>query len=266
MLQKEIHQYLECFFTENDCQVQENQPGYLTVQLTVDMDKELMNRPFYWTYIEKTGGVANPMQITFITDPEKAPKDLKGETIHFGAPRLHQLFQTTKKLASYIRLYEEPDIVQQQENIPLHPWLFMNLKISFQCDRLKEVHKSIGLNLIHGQMVEDFHEKTKTSQLKATIPDYCFTITPLIKPSSGILRIENYIRQEIERSEHQWAAEAINRWSKDVQLLDHFYADFEEKPETYQIEKQALQEQYEPIIQIDTINGGIYYLNSTKRF
>ena len=28
----------------------------MTVQLTIEMDKELMNRPFYWHYLEKTGG------------------------------------------------------------------------------------------------------------------------------------------------------------------------------------------------------------------
>ena len=46
MLQKEIHQYLETFFVGNDCQIEENGEGFLTVQMTIDMDKELMNRPF----------------------------------------------------------------------------------------------------------------------------------------------------------------------------------------------------------------------------
>ncbi|GAJ20422.1 unnamed protein product, partial [marine sediment metagenome] len=32
----------------------------------------------------------------FITDPEQAPSDLKGEMIHFGSPRLHQIIQSTK--------------------------------------------------------------------------------------------------------------------------------------------------------------------------
>ena len=42
----------------------------MTVQLTIELDKELMNRPFYWHYLEKTGGVPNPMKLTFITDPK----------------------------------------------------------------------------------------------------------------------------------------------------------------------------------------------------
>ncbi|MBE6185107.1 MAG: hypothetical protein E7150_12715, partial [Bacillus sp. (in: Bacteria)] len=44
MLQEEIHQYLEQYFTTNGCEILENHPGYLKVQLTIDLDKELMNR------------------------------------------------------------------------------------------------------------------------------------------------------------------------------------------------------------------------------
>ena len=66
-------------------------PDYLTVQLTIELDKELMNRPFYWHYLEKTGGVPNPDRLTFITDSQNAPTNIKGETIHFGSPRLHQM-------------------------------------------------------------------------------------------------------------------------------------------------------------------------------
>lgn len=86
MLQQEIHQYLENFFEATQCTILENGPGFLTVQLTIEMDKELMNRPFYWTYLEKTGGIPNPGKLTFITDEEKAPENVKGEYIHFGAP------------------------------------------------------------------------------------------------------------------------------------------------------------------------------------
>ena len=73
MQQQEIHKFLERYFLANDCEILENQTGYMTVQLTIDLDKELMNRPFYWHYLEKTGGVPNPMKLTFITDPEIVP-------------------------------------------------------------------------------------------------------------------------------------------------------------------------------------------------
>ncbi len=81
-----------------------------------------MNRPFYWHYLEKTGGVPNPMKLTLITDPDKVPENIKGETIHFGSPRLHQIFQSTKNLAGYIRLYEK-SLLYKNKQTPLKPWI-----------------------------------------------------------------------------------------------------------------------------------------------
>lgn len=258
MQQQEIHHFLQQYFCSNDCEIVVNEPGYLTVQLSVELDKELMNRPFYWHYLEKTGGIPNPMKLTFITDTQTAPDSIKGETIYFGSPRLHQIFQSTKNLAGYIRLYEDHSSKNRQ--IPLLPWLCLNVKISYQCDRKRDIMKSIGLQMINGQMVENFHERLLQLPLTPKIPDYSFTISPLIKPKSGIVRIENYLQTIIEEDDHSWANEARNRWEKDLLLLNHFYESDEEKNESYEIEKQALQEQYEPKIQVSFINGGLFYL------
>jgi hypothetical protein len=258
MQQQEIHDFLIRYFQANDCALLENHPGYLTVQLTIELDKELMNRPFYWHYLEKTGGIPNPMKLSFITNKEKAPENIRGEIVHFGSPRLHQIFESTKKLASYIRLYENHQNVNRQT--PLLPWLCMNVKISYQCDRKRDIFKSIGLQLINGQMVEDFHDKLGQIQLTPKIPDYSFTLSPLVKPKSGMVRIENYLRTNIEDDDHSWADEARKRWNQDLRLLDHFYEDADEENESYQTEKLALQEQYEPKVKISFINGGLFYL------
>ncbi|MEK3890750.1 YqhG family protein [Bacillus sp. FSL K6-3431] len=260
MLQKEIHQYLERFFEANDCQITENGDGFLTVQLSIEMDKELMNRPFYWVYLEKTNGIPNPMKVTYISDQERAPDDMKGELIHFGAPRLHQLFRTSKKLASYMMVYEEPQLANHTRQIPLHPWLVLNLKISYQCDRKRDVIRSIGLNLLNGIIVEQFQEKLNHLTFHSKIPDYCFTISPIIKPESGLNRMEAYLINELSQNNHSWAEDAVKRWEDDLQLLNHFYADYEEKPETYETEKEGLKEQYEPFINIEVINGGVFHM------
>jgi hypothetical protein len=260
MQQQEIHQFLEQYFLSNECKLLQNGPGYMRVQLTVDLDKELMNRPFYWHYLEKTGGVPTPMQLTLITDQKKAPESIKGEIVHFGSPRLHQIFQSTKKLAGYIRLYENHNCTNMQT--PLFPWLCLNVKISYKCDRKRDVFRSIGLQLITGQMVENFHDQLLQIPLTPKIPDYSFTLSPLIMPGSGITRIENFIKNDISNQDHHWADEAIARWEKDLQLLDHFYENEEENNESFEIEKKALQDQYEPKIIITYINGGLFYLTA----
>lgn len=264
MQQQEIHEFLERYFLANDCEIKENQSGYMTVQLTIDLDKELMNRPFYWHYLEKTGGVPNPMSLTLITDPNRVPDNLKGESIHFGSPRLHQIFQSTKKLASFIRLYEKSPTANGQQTA-LKPWICLNVKVSYQCDRKKDVFQSIGLQLINGQIIENFHDKLLDLQLTPKIPDYSFTLSPLIMPKSGLKRIEHYLISNLEAENHSWADDAKNRWQKDLNLLEHFYKDYkdvEEKGESYEIEKQALKDQYEPKINISIINGGIFYLRN----
>jgi hypothetical protein len=259
MQQQEIHNFLDRYFTANNCQLDQDEQGFMSVQLSVELDKQLMNRPFYWHYLEKTGGTPNPMKLTFITDQEKAPKDVKGELIHFGAPRLHQVFQSTKKLASFIRLYQAVN-QQQQGNIPLHPWVGLNVKISYQCDRKRDILMSLGLHLISGVIIEDFQPKLENLNLTPKIPDFCFTMTPLIKQKSGLNRLQQYIRGFVESDDHSWADAARERWNEDLALLDHFYAELEEKPESYEIEKEALREQYEPKVKVEIINGGLFYL------
>ena len=67
---QQVQQYLQTFFTETGCDIVTSSPHVMTVQLTIDMDKKMMNRPFYWQYIESTNGEPNPMQVTFITDSQ----------------------------------------------------------------------------------------------------------------------------------------------------------------------------------------------------
>ncbi len=259
MQQQEIHNFLLTYFKANHCEIIENQDTYITIQLTIDMDKELMNRPFYWQYLEKTGGVPNPAKLTLIVDSQNVPPDIKGEAIYFGAPRLHQMIESTKKLASYIRLYEDKEINAGQQT-PLFPWLNLNVKISYQCDRKKDIFLSVGLNLITGEIIEDFYNQILSIQLTPKIPDYSFTLSPLIMPKSGLTRLDTYIRQKFEDDDHSWAEQAIERWNQDLQLLEHFYKDVEDKSETYFSEKEALRAQYEPNIHISIINGGLFYL------
>ncbi|MCQ6266191.1 YqhG family protein [Fictibacillus sp. WQ 8-8] len=261
MQQHEIHHFLERYFESNDCIVEEKNHSYMKIQLTVELDKLLMNRPFYWHYLEKTGGTPNPMALTLITG-QQHPPDANGEFIHFGSPRLHQIFASTKKLGSFIRMYEA---IRQDsgQNIPLNPWLCVNLKTSYQCDRKKDMISSYGIHLITGKIESNFHEQLRSLPLTRKIPDFCYTLSPFIRPVSGLKRIEAIVEQQIHEDDHSWAEDAENRWREDEELLDRFYEDEIEKPEYYQVEKEALRTQYEPKITVDIINGGLFYLSDT---
>ncbi|BBP90684.1 hypothetical protein BsIDN1_43020 [Bacillus safensis] len=47
MEQHDIHTFLLRFFKANQCSILEESAGHMTVQLTIEMDKLIMNRPFF---------------------------------------------------------------------------------------------------------------------------------------------------------------------------------------------------------------------------
>lgn len=253
MQQQEILQYLKRFFLATGCKTTVKDTTLFTT-LTIDLDKKIMNRPFYWHYLEKIGG--NPSYTTLALTINK--DNIEDELVHFGSPRLKQIFDVTSELGGYIRLYEQSP--NQFTEIPLLPWLMLNGTISYICDHKREIMYSYGINLLTGELVDDFYSKVTKLNLTPKIPDYCFTLSPLIKISSGMNRIQEYIKQTISKENHNWAKEAKNRWENDLTLLEKFYQGIDDLPKSYEIEKQALNNQYEPRIQVNILNGGIFYL------
>ncbi|MGE7094224.1 YqhG family protein [Lysinibacillus sp. NPDC048646] len=258
MFPHQVHSYLRQFFTENDCHILGEDDHYLTVQLTIDMDKRIMNRPFYWQYVEATDGEPIPAQVTFITDHTALTNNVRGEIVNFGSPRLNQLFQATRELGTFVQMFEKVDAAKEQTM--LTPWLGVNYKVSYCCDRTKEMLYSFGMNLMTGMILEDFQEVLSKIELDATQSENVFHVQYIIKPNRALQRLDAAIDTIIGQDNHDWAVEAKKRWQRDQRVLDYFYEDEEQKPECYEIEKKALQEQYDAKIKVEIINGGLFYM------
>ncbi|TQR18674.1 YqhG family protein [Psychrobacillus vulpis] len=259
MYPQQVHSYLQTFFRENNCQILSDNNHYITVQLTIDMDKKIMNRPYYWKYLESTNGVPCPAQLTFITNQNKLEKDIKGEVVHFGSPRLNQLFQATKELGAFVQMYEK--VVDKFESRPfLTPWLGVNYKVSYYSDQTKEILHSFGINLMTGNVVEDFQESLREVDFGSVMSENVFHLPYIIKPIRALERLDSVIENIIQHDDHTWAEEANRRWQRDLEVLEHFYVGIENRPECYEMEKKALKEQYESRIKIEIISGGIFYL------
>lgn len=257
MYPHQVQSYLHRFFNELDCPILSNCEHYLTVQLTIDMDKRIMNRPFYWQYVESTNGEPSPAQITFITNSQQV-KGIRGEIVHFGSPRLSQFFQVTKELGAYVQMFEHPDVMGQMAF--LTPWLCVNYKISYVTNQTREMLYSFGINLVNGSIMNDFYDILDTKKLDNALPDGAFPVQFIIKPERALERLDDVMEQIIMEDDHSWAEEAKIRWQKEQKVLEFFYEDMEEKPECYEVEKKALEERYNPRIKIDIINGGLFYL------
>ncbi|MDF2558505.1 MAG: hypothetical protein K0R71_2333 [Bacillales bacterium] len=261
---QEIHDFLHDYFVLNQCEILEKSGQFLSVKLTVDLDKALMNRPFYWHYLEKTGGEANPSVLNFVTDwtseenkkyadPKKA-KDI--EKIHFGSTRLHQIFEANQKVSSHIRLYENCQNA-------LFPWLCQNFIISYKCEKLKSVFLSVGLNLINGNIIEDFDSKVGDLDLKPKIADLSYTLHPFITLNSGLNRLENYVKEKLSTEDNGWAVEARYRLENEINLLNEFYED-DLNNEIYQKEVKDLNDLFTPKIDVRVLNGGLFYLSNSN--
>lgn len=251
-----LDEFLQSYFTAHGCKLLQNKEGVITVQLTEEMDRVLMNRPFYWHYIKKIGQNGEPMQLSLISNPEK--REEKGEWIHFGSPRLQQIINQLKQKEKYTKLFQ---IVNTNLNTPLYPWLVINIKISYKGKQKKDELISIGLHLVNGAMKLEMMNLLENIPLQPAISDYCYTISPIIKIKSGYRRIENVLDNYIQNQTHPWAEESSQALDEEIQMLKHFYTgDTDTQMEQMEKEINEITERYQPSIIYEVINGGLFYL------
>jgi hypothetical protein len=260
MNQAQMYQYVEKYLKTQECEIIVKDPAYIQTQLTVDVDKDIANRPYYWMFVERTGTEPQPLQLTLIFDQGKIDENIRGENIQFGCWRLHQIFQSAKRFGQFIRLYEE--VSSSTSTQGLIPWLFINYKISFICDQKKDILYPLGFNLISGQILPNFDQILNQYQLTPKIPDYHFTLRPIFSLSSAISHIEQHIQNYLDDMDGAWAEESNQRLDEEVELLTSFFTGSkDEQPETLQKRLEEV-ESYRPVIKVDPINLGLTYLQT----
>lgn len=252
----DLHLFLHRFFELHECEVQESNDGLLSVQLTRELDEALMNRPFYWHYMDKLNQQGEPS--TLQLDINKKQKDSKREWIHFGSPRLQQIFQFINNKAKYTVLYERRETTIQE---PLYPWLICNLRVNYNGLQKKEVIYSIGLHLIHGAFVLNMMKRLEPFTFEQRMSDYTYSISPIIRPHSGLRRVFDFIENNLEQEDLSWAQHATKTLKEEIELLHHFYRE-EEKEELFEQEKENLTKRLSPSISIEIINAGVFYISN----
>jgi hypothetical protein len=255
---KELYNYIVRYLSARGCTILEQTPSYLTVRLSEEADREIMNRPYYWLYVERTGIEAEPMTVTFYFDPDVSFSDQRrAELIHFGSPRLHLIFQSCQKNGRFIRLYEETS----SRSKALTPWICINYKISFISDQKKDLIYPLGFNLINGEIIAPFGERLNRYRLTPKIPDYHFTLTPIFSLNSAVKRIELYLSRYLKQMDQSWAIEAQKRLEQEAELIRSF---FENEADRQSILERRLAEleEYRPRIEVNPINIGLFYLET----
>ncbi|ASK63211.1 hypothetical protein CFK37_14165 [Virgibacillus phasianinus] len=256
---KNLNSFLHDYFSAQHCTILNNNDGLLQVKLTEEIDKALMNRPFYWHYMKKMGREGDTSTLTLITNPDK--REEKGDWIHFGSPRLQQILRNLVENEKYTKLFQSSS---SSTKSALYPWLVINIKISYHGKQNKDEILSLGLHLIKGLMYKDMMDLLQNVTLKPTIDDYCYTIAPIIRLESGFGRIVNVLDSYINNQTHNWAQESLQTLEEEVGLIKHFYTsstDEETNDDHMQREIDDMKQRYSPKVTYKVVNGGIFYLN-----
>ncbi|REK76190.1 YqhG family protein [Paenibacillus paeoniae] len=145
---KQIHKFVNRYLEATDCSIIEKSPAHFTVKLSPNADRELTNRPYYWSFVDRVGAEPETMTFLFVTDKEKYESGLQTDPdpakpeapdsqasaadaalvrsfgfinssvnaprvprqdVYFGSQRLEQLFGAAKSHGSFVYLFQESD-------------------------------------------------------------------------------------------------------------------------------------------------------------
>jgi len=77
MNKRNIHTFVMRFLEAFNCTILEKTPAYVTARLSPEADKEMTGRPYYWSFVERTGAAPETMTYKFIFDPEQMKAEAK---------------------------------------------------------------------------------------------------------------------------------------------------------------------------------------------
>ncbi|SDW30323.1 protein YqhG of unknown function [Marininema mesophilum] len=257
--------YLEAY----GCQIIETHPDYIESRLSIQVDKDLIHRPFYWMYVEKMGLEPQPATLLFTFEPGKAPPGVREDLLTSGAPRFQQMLLSARKNGRFVRLYEDNSRrVQRRDSLPYEPWLALHYQISFLCDRKKDDLVSLGIHLRTGEIVENFDQQLQHREWSHRLPDRRHTLPLLLSIPEAVGELEYWLQGWIEHQDLTWADHAMAQLNQELAQLHAFYPEeWRMSDSLHEEKKQRLREtvwQYHPRVEVETVGAGLFYLTSQK--
>lgn len=281
MNSKQIHKYVERYLDATGCTVMEKSPAHFKVKLSPEADRELTNRPYYWSFVERTGAEPETMSFLFVTDPEKydasaaaapppaRPNDpreagaqaalgrslgfvpgqlgarMPREELSFGSRRLDQLFDASRRGGRYVCLFEQPAgrSLHPYDSAPYTPWLGVTIKVSFVCDMKREELHAFGVSLATGVCVEGFYDRLLTRKLTPRLPPNIHIAKSTVTVNKAGSIVESALERKLRTYDYTWAAEADERLREELERIAGYYEPLLASSEEEQ--RHAIAEQYE---------------------
>ncbi|UED71294.1 YqhG family protein [Brevibacillus sp. HD3.3A] len=227
MQANQVRQFVERYLATFSAHIVESHPDYLTVKLPVEVDKDIGNRPFYWSWVDKMNLAYQPLVLTFAFHPDRMPDGLRAEHLHLGAGRMQQIFASAKKHGQFVCMYEQNTAslpaTGKRRSTPLVPWLGINLKVSFLCDKRRDLMLYLGVNLHQPRVVHDFSTYLFQLPLSPAIPDYFYTLDRKISVEDALQMARQEAEAVIAKEDQAWAAEAKARLAEELDILAAYY-------------------------------------------
>lgn len=223
--------------------------------------------------------------------PVLGPNRIQREDLHFGSPRLKQIFEAAKRGGRCVYLFEDPGSMQRRTLLPAayEPWLGVLFKIEFCCDMKREELHFLGVSLLNGNLDENFSTRLQGKSLIPRLPENVHIEPTRLSLEAARDALEQRLRSRLESYDDSWAVEASERLDDELSLIDAYYQDLlknpeEDKPkakdkdkdntdaeensrniqEQYEARRGEIRWQYEPRIVVTAINSGIFHLRSLR--
>ncbi|RAP78030.1 YqhG family protein [Paenibacillus montanisoli] len=262
MNERQIHKFVQRYLETTACQIIEKSPAHFQVKLSPRADRDLTNRPYYWSFVDRTGADPETMTMLFVTDKQKydqtqAAEETKPaggpvsaadaalgrsfgyingtalntnirvprEDLYFGSRRLNQLFESARSGGNYLCLFQEPD---KRSAHPLHStaysaWLGVNLKVEFACDMKREEIHSFGVSLATGQCVEQFHNRLLQHRMTPKLPPNVHTAKNALTLNKAAAIAEQTLERKLRTYDYSWAQAAAERLNEELATIGHYY-------------------------------------------
>jgi hypothetical protein len=261
-----MRKFTERYLRATNCHIIESAPSFLHTQLSVEADKDLVNRPFFWMYVEKMNLPANPVQLCFVFDPENPPEGKRAEHLFYGSPRFRQLLQSAQNQGKFVRLYQEPARWSHFSSLSkgYSPWIGVHYLISYVCDQKMDRIVSLGINLQTGEIKKDFDDVLQKFKWSHKLPERRYTLNPRMSIQEAVGELEYILTEELTEEDHQWAEDADQRLQDELNQVAAFFPVKEKLTDEQSAAKTAREReciwQYHPRIEVNLIAAGLFYL------
>lgn len=254
----QVRSFMEKYLRYTGCEILEADANKMIVQLSIEADKDIMNRPYYWRYVENLNLEPDPVEICFCFGDHDEQIPMRKESLFQGSNMFTRILNSAINNGKFAKLYESPNYVENGSIQEYQLWLAVNFRLSYVCDLKKDKIFYLGINLNTGEIEDNFYSTLQHIPWTRQLP-----INHRIEPanltiSEAIGALEEYIQMKLDKEDSSWASNALEKMKAEIAQLDTYYTDgySEEK----QLRIDEIVKQYNPKIEVSPINAGIFHI------